>query len=163
MAMLATRAHAIGSLFTSRRTSRAASGADGISGVEGYTIKPLKTEAELEAERIFLSTALSTWLDEEWTVLPEHQRLGKAAAEAYVALRRGGDDDMGSVVLSLASELLRPELSAAFHASFTGPFDVANKLVEMVMMRDGCDVCCTSPADRERIDRVNTLLSSGSM
>ncbi len=49
---------------------------------------------------------------------------GQAAAEAYVALRRQGEDDMGSIVLGVGQQLLRPELAAAFRASFTGPFEV---------------------------------------
>ncbi|GLC56887.1 hypothetical protein PLESTB_001159900 [Pleodorina starrii] len=105
---------------------------------------------------------MTTWLDEEWTVLPEHAQLGQAAADAYVRLRRRGEDDMGSVVLAVASELLRPELSAAFRASFTDPFEVSNKLVETVMLRDGCDVCCTSPSDKDRIQRVNEMMMSSS-
>jgi hypothetical protein len=31
---------------------------------------------------------------------------------------------------------------------------VANKVIELVMMQSGCDVCCTSEADRERMERV---------
>ncbi|KXZ53247.1 TTL5 protein [Gonium pectorale] len=88
---------------------------------------------------------------------------GKAAADAYVGLRQSGDDDMGSLVLAIASELLRTELQPAFRASFTDPFEVSNKLCETVMLRDGCDVCCTSEQDRERIERVNQIVSSGSM
>ncbi|EFJ42491.1 hypothetical protein VOLCADRAFT_107181 [Volvox carteri f. nagariensis] len=153
------------------------------SGVESYVVKPIANEADLEAERTWLATAMATWLDEEWTVLPEHKQLGvkrggreaahgrsvcssaersgQAAASAYVELRRRGEDDMGSVVLAVASELLRPELAAAFRASFTDPFEVSNKLVETVMLRDGCDVCCTSQADRDRIQRINVIMSSG--
>lgn len=34
-----------------------------------------------------LSTQISTWLDEEWTPLEVHERLGKAAANAYCTAR----------------------------------------------------------------------------
>lgn len=34
------------------------------------------------------------------------------------------------------------------------------KVVELVMMRAGCDVCCTSDSDKERMDRVSLELSS---
>ncbi len=30
------------------------------------------------------------------------------------------------------------------------------------MMRDGCDVCCTTAEDRERLKRVDALLGGGS-
>lgn len=32
----------------------------------------------------------------------------------------------------------------------------------MVMMRDGCDVCCTTAQDRERLQRVDALLGDSS-
>ena len=35
---------------------------------------------------------------------------------------------------------------------------VANKVVELVMMKGGCDVCCTSEADRERMERIEAGL-----
>lgn len=50
--------------------------------------------------------------------------------------------------------------AALCREAFVGPFDVANKVVEMLMMRGGCDVCCTTPADAERMARYNA--SSGS-
>ena len=45
--------------------------------------------------------------------------------------------------------------------AFVGPFDVANKTIEMLMMKHGVDVCCTSPEDAERIARYNDSMSSG--
>ncbi|KAG2486499.1 hypothetical protein HYH03_014801 [Edaphochlamys debaryana] len=120
-------------------------------------------EVELEAERLWLATALTTWLDEEWTVLPEHGDLAKAAAEAFVSLRRSGETDMGAIVLGVAGQLQAPALAGAFRATFTDPFEVSNKLVETVMLKDGCNVCCTSDADRERIQRVNAMMSSASV
>ncbi|PNW76099.1 hypothetical protein CHLRE_12g547850v5 [Chlamydomonas reinhardtii] len=129
--------------------------------IDSYLLKPLTGDVEFESA--WISTALATWLDEEWTVLPEHQVLAKAAADAYVGLRRKGENDMGNLVLAVASELLSPELAPAFRASFTSPFEVSNKLSETVMLKDGCDVCCTSAADRERIERVNQLMSGSSM
>ena len=32
---------------------------------------------------------------------------------------------------------------------------VANKVVEMVMIHGGCDVCCVADADRERMERIS--------
>ncbi|KAG2446490.1 hypothetical protein HYH02_008481 [Chlamydomonas schloesseri] len=131
--------------------------------IDSYVLKPLSGDVEIEAERLWISTALATWLDEEWTVLPEHQLLAKAAADAYVGLRRKGENDVGNLVLAVASELMSPNLAPAFRASFTDPFEVSNKLSETVMLKDGCDVCCISAADRERIERINQIMSGSSM
>lgn len=38
---------------------------------------------------------------------------------------------------------------------FAGPFDVANKVVEFLMLRDGIDVCCTSDDDISLLRRYN--------
>lgn len=38
---------------------------------------------------------------------------------------------------------------------FAGPFDVANKVVEFLMMRDGIDVCCTSDDDLTLFQEYN--------
>jgi hypothetical protein len=46
--------------------------------------------------------------------------------------------------------------------AFVGPFDVANKAVEMLMMRRGVDVCCTTAEDAERMARYDSSVSSSS-
>jgi hypothetical protein len=67
---------------------------------------------------------------------------------------RSGESEAGDVLLSLSTELM----SFNFFDTFVGPFDVANKVIEMVMLRMGIDVCCVSMAERERVlgaDRNN--------
>lgn len=39
--------------------------------------------------------------------------------------------------------------------SRAGPFDVANKVVEFLMLRDGIDVCCTAPDDVALLNEFN--------
>ena len=41
-----------------------------------------------------------------------------------------------------------------------GCMQVANKVMELVMMQSGCDVCCTSEADRERMERVTSRIDN---
>jgi hypothetical protein len=38
---------------------------------------------------------------------------------------------------------------------------VANKVVEMLMMRSGIDVCCTSDEDVQRLERLSSTDSTG--
>lgn len=42
------------------------------------------------------------------------------------------------------------------------PSQVANKCVELLMLRQGYDVCCTSHSDRTAIERYEAQLSAGS-
>lgn len=94
---------------------------------------------------------IALWLDEEWTPLEVHKQLGVATGEAYVRLRQAGENEAGPLLLGLSSELM----AFNFRETFTGPFEVANKVIEMLMMDIGTDVCCTSEEDKERMGRVN--------
>lgn len=102
--------------------------------------RPASAEAlRVDAEAI--GDAVAQWLDEEWAPLPEHRALGRAVSDTYVRLRsEGGDDadDVASVLLGLAGSLTA---SFDFGPTFTGAFDVANKVIEIAMQRDGMEVC----------------------
>jgi hypothetical protein len=90
---------------------------------------------------------IAQWLDEEWTPLQVHERLGAAAAEAYLRVRSTGENEAGGVLLQLI-----PELQAFnYRDTFVNAFEVGNKVIELVMLREGRDVCCTSDADLERV------------
>eukprot|EP00878_Enallax_costatus_P007345 GHUV01007692.1.p1 GENE.GHUV01007692.1~~GHUV01007692.1.p1 ORF type:complete len:188 (+),score=26.95 GHUV01007692.1:216-779(+) len=110
------------------------------------------TSTNLECDRKWIAGMIALWLNEEWTPLEVHQQLGKAAGNAYVKCRQQGDDDMSSLVLGLSNELL----AFNYRDTFTSAFEVANKVVEMLMMRSGVDVCCTSDDDLARIERYNS-------
>lgn len=94
---------------------------------------------------------VALWLDEEWTPQPEHTALGRAAGDAYAALRAAGEDEMGGLLLGLVDRLGAFD---GWRECFVGPFDVANKVVEMLMLRDGTEVCCASDDDCTRADRL---------
>lgn len=101
---------------------------------------------------------IALWLDEEWTPLDVHKQLGKAAGDAYVKCRQQGDADMSSLVLGLSNELL----AFNYRETFTDAFEVANKVVEMLMMRSGVDVCCTTDEDAARLERFNSQQAADS-
>ncbi|GBF97236.1 hypothetical protein Rsub_09927 [Raphidocelis subcapitata] len=109
-------------------------------------------EGDLARDADWIAGAVALWLDEEWTPQGVHQDLGRAAGDAYARIRAGGEDEMGGLLLGLSNELMG---FGNWREAFVGPFDVANKVVEMLMMREGTDVCCTTDADRERLDRLS--------
>lgn len=110
------------------------------------------SEDELQRDQEWISSMIATWLDEEWTPLEVHTELGKAAGAAYVTCRQQGDDDMSSLVLGLSNELL----AFNYRETFVNAFEVANKVVEMLMMRSGIAVCCTSDEDVARLERFSS-------
>ncbi|WIA18077.1 hypothetical protein OEZ85_009558 [Tetradesmus obliquus] len=127
-------------------TLRAAAAArDDVQPVPDLAIPP----SDIECDRKWIAGMIATWLDDEWTPLEVHQQLGAAAGAAYVKCRQEGIDDMSSLVLGLSSELL----AFNYRETFVNAFEVGNKVVEMLMMREGVDVCCTSDEDAARIER----------
>lgn len=118
-------------------TECATEGAPGLSTPVVPSIKDVMEDSR------WISGIISIWLNEEWTELDIHKDVGSAAGRAYVDARNKGTEDMGDLVLELSSQLT----SFDFDETFVGPFDVANKVVEFLMLRDGIDVCCTSDDD----------------
>lgn len=98
-----------------------------------------------------IAEQIRVWLNEEWEPLDAHQQLGNETAKIYVQLRQGGENDLGSVLLDLGAALC----SFDFSETYTGQYDVANKVAELLMIRMGKDVCCVDDSERRRIE--NTL------
>ena len=48
---------------------------------DGVQLAPSASAADIAADQRWISTQVRLWLDEEWTPLPEHERLGDRAAE----------------------------------------------------------------------------------
>eukprot|EP00197_Chlamydomonas_leiostraca_P005342 CAMPEP_0202861580 /NCGR_PEP_ID=MMETSP1391-20130828/2933_1 /ASSEMBLY_ACC=CAM_ASM_000867 /TAXON_ID=1034604 /ORGANISM="Chlamydomonas leiostraca, Strain SAG 11-49" /LENGTH=213 /DNA_ID=CAMNT_0049540995 /DNA_START=11 /DNA_END=652 /DNA_ORIENTATION=- len=123
--------------------------------VESFMLPPITSDNQLQQDKNWLAVQVTTWLNEEWTPLDIHAQVGEAAGEAYVAARRAGEDEVGGVLLAVGSQLLVFD----FHDTFVNGFEVANKVSELLMLRAGCDVCCTSVDDRERVLRVDDALA----
>lgn len=125
-----------------------------VYGVEAPVLPVIDSIEDLQEEKKWISGIVALWLDEEWTPLEVHKDLGMAAAEAYGTARAMGQQDMSDVLLAMSSELLKFN----YRETFTDAFEVSNKVVEMLMMRAGHDVCCTSREDQERIARYEDLV-----
>lgn len=72
-------------------------------------------------------------------------------------MRLGGDQEAGSVLLALGTRLLD---FPGYRDTFVNAFDVANKVVELLMLDMGTDVCCTSDADYARLARVKESIAN---
>lgn len=95
-----------------------------------------------------MSNQIQTWLDEEWEVLDVHKEVGDEAAIILGRLRASGETDLGSILLSMGAELTPFD----FTETYTGPYDVANKVAELLMVRMGREVCCVSEDDKRRTE-----------
>lgn len=125
---------------------------DDIEPVPGATLPSLSSADDIQFEAAWLAGIIRLWLDEEWTPLEVHRDLGAAAAALYVGLREAGaEGDVADIVLGLGQGLAA---GFNFREAFVGPFDVANKVVEILMIkRSGANVCCVSEAQRADLDR----------
>jgi len=122
--------------------------------VPSIEFPPLSTPQQLDQEQQWVSNMVRLWLNEEWTPLYIHKDLGDAAGKAYKSQRLAGCNEAGDVLLGLSSDLL----AFNYRDTFVNGFEVANKVIELLMLRQGCDVCCTSESDRNAIDRYENML-----
>ena len=131
---------------------------DDIEPIPAATLPLLNSMDEIYEESRWISGMIREWLDEEWTPLDIHNDLGEAAAKIYVDLRQEGvENEVGDIILGLGSGLM----SFNFREAFVGPFDVANKVAELLMLKkSGCDVCCVSDKDKEAIERWDAAVRS---
>ncbi|KAL3138858.1 hypothetical protein ABBQ32_005687 [Trebouxia sp. C0010 RCD-2024] len=101
-------------------------------------LPPLVDALDLMSQQRWLAAEIQLWLDEEWTKLDVHRELGLATAQAYGQARSQGTDEIGSLLLSISSQLLTFD----FKETFVNAFDVSNKAAELLMQGMGHEVCC---------------------
>lgn len=117
---------------------------DDVEPVPAAVLAPPASLEALQLEADWVAGMLRCWLDEEWTPQAVHGDLGSAAAAVYVALRQQGQEEVGDVIIGTAQGLMA---NCDFREQFVGPFDVANKLAELLMLRQGLEVCCVGDVD----------------
>lgn len=105
---------------------------DAVSGVQLPTMD--------EDEPAWLSFVIARYLDEEWVEQPVHKEIGEAVAQIYRESRAEGDDDLIAVLAKLSFGLKDMWRSAGFGDAFEGPVDVANRVAELLMLRQGGEV-----------------------
>ena len=115
------------------------------------------TRDERDAEIAWLAGMLKLWLDDEWSIQEPHRDLGMRAAEKCTEMRLEGCEEMGSLVMGVAQELIDFD----FSDTFVNAFEVANKCSEILMMREGYEVCCINKDDETRQERYDALVAAG--
>ena len=102
---------------------------------------------------------LISWLDDEWSLQEPHKELGLKAAEKCTEMRLEGCEEMGSLVMGVAADLIDFD----FSDTFVNAFEVANKCSEILMMREGYEVCCINKDDETRQARYEEMVANGEM
>ncbi|MDX2098505.1 MAG: hypothetical protein SFW36_12075 [Leptolyngbyaceae cyanobacterium bins.59] len=91
-----------------------------------------------ELEREWLQKALLTWLDREFVPEAINQQIAQQATQVFVRQRMEGENDVGSLVMAILTEMQ----SFDFSQSFFSEFAVANAVSDLLLESLGVDRCC---------------------
>lgn len=97
---------------------------------------PPAQNPQLEGE--WLQQVLQRWLDTEFLPEPANQQIAKRAAQIFVRQRMEGENDLGSLVIAIVTEMQAFDFSNSFY----GEFAIANAVAELLLDSLGIDHCC---------------------
>lgn len=106
-----------------------------IKPIPAVTLPPC-SRPEQEAQ--WLQKALHTWLDREF--LPElvNHKIAQRAASVYLRQRMEGENDVGSLLIAILTEMQSFDFSKSFYSEFA----VANAVSDLLLNSLGVDTCC---------------------
>lgn len=99
------------------------------------TLPPI-TDPSIEGQ--WLRESLQKWLDEEFLPEPANAKIAERAKQIYVRQRLEGENDLGSLVVAIVTEMQ----AFNFTESFYGEFAVANAVSDLILDSLGIDRCC---------------------
>lgn len=99
------------------------------------TLPPMENP---EQEKQWLKKSLHSWLDEEF--LPEaiNETIAIRASEIFVRQRLEGENDLGSLVIAIITEMQAFDFSRSFYSEFA----IANAVSDLILDSLGIDRCC---------------------
>ena len=99
------------------------------------TLPPIR---EPEKEKQWLKKSLHTWLDEEFIPEAVNETIAIRASEIFVRQRMEGENDLGSLVIAIVTEMQAFDFSKSFY----GEFAIANAISDLLLESLGIDRCC---------------------
>lgn len=91
-----------------------------------------------QQEGKWLQAVLQRWLDEEFLPEPANQQIASRAAQIFVRQRMEGENDLGSLVIAIVTEMQAFDFSQSFY----GEFAIANAVSDLLLDSLGIDRCC---------------------
>lgn len=91
-----------------------------------------------QQEGQWLQEVLQRWLDQEFLPEPVNQQIAHRAAQIFVRQRMEGENELGSLVIAILTEMQ----SFDFSKSFYGEFAIANAVSDLLLNSLGIDHCC---------------------
>lgn len=105
------------------------------SPIEPITLPPAK-DAQQEGQ--WLRLALRHWLDAEFIPEAVNETIAERAAQVFVRQRLEGENDLGSLVIALVTEMQGFDFSKSFYSEFA----IANAVSDILLDSLGIDRCC---------------------
>ncbi|HEY9693598.1 MAG TPA: hypothetical protein V6D15_15435 [Oculatellaceae cyanobacterium] len=93
-----------------------------------------------QQEGVWLQTSLHQWLDQEFIPEAINQQIAQRASQIFVRQRMEGENDLGSLVIAIVTEMQ----SFNFRESFFSEFAIANAVSDLLLDSLGIDRCCGS-------------------
>jgi hypothetical protein len=103
--------------------------------VQPITLPPAENP---EQEGEWLKATLHRWLNTEFPPEAVNADIAKRASQVFVRQRMEGENDLGSLVLAILTEMQ----SYDFSKSFYGEFAIANAVSDLLLESLGIDHCC---------------------
>jgi len=103
--------------------------------ISPITLPPAENP-QIEGE--WLQKRLLQWLDTEFLPEAVNQKIAQRAAQIFVRQRMEGENDLGSLVIAIVTEMQ----SFDFSKSFYGEFAIANAVSDLLLDSLGIDRCC---------------------
>ncbi len=97
---------------------------------------PAATDALKEG--VWLQSSLQEWLDREFIPEDINSTIASRAAQIYTRQRMEGENDLGSLVIAIVTEMQ----AFNFQESFFGEFTVANAVSDLILDSLGIDNRC---------------------
>ncbi|MBE9114880.1 hypothetical protein IQ249_03115 [Lusitaniella coriacea LEGE 07157] len=99
------------------------------------TLPPMQ-DPQQEGE--WLRNTLQTWLDREFLPEPINQKIAQRASQIFVRQRLEGENDLGSLVIAIVTEMQAFDFSKSFYSEFA----IANAVSDLLLDSLGIDRCC---------------------
>lgn len=98
----------------------------------------LPPAANPEQEGVWLRATLHQWLDDEFLPEAVNGDIAARASQVFVRQRMEGENDLGSLVLAILTEMQGFDFSQSFY----GEFAIANAVSDLLLDSLGIDRCC---------------------
>lgn len=103
--------------------------------IQPITLPPAQNPQQ---EGEWLKASLKQWLDSEFLPEAVNADIATRASQVFVRQRMEGENDLGSLLMAILTEMQ----SFDFSESFYGEFAIANAVSDLLLDSLGIDRCC---------------------